>query len=98
MSVTFLLDTQNECQKNHIISNFKWVASILSRIINKLLKPISGNEYFKVNDVCSYLSEWIKSGIKYVKHLVNENGTLKNYVQLMQTVDSKRNIHVEICI
>ena len=53
---------------------------------NEVLQlPIWGNEYFK-NESCLLLTQWIKSGIKYVKDLVNKNGKLFSDVNLFTKI------------
>ena len=60
--------------------------------------PLWGCEYFKVKNACLYLRRWIKKGIYYVKDLVNNNGCIKNDVELYNCTENTCNAFKEVFI
>ena len=63
-----------------------------------LSEPLFGNELFKCNDKCIYFPNWIKSGIKLVKHLVTNDGHLSTDEEIYNKIQRKINIISEIFI
>ena len=53
-------------------------------------QPIWGNEYFKINNSCLYLKNFIESRILYVKDLINNNGNIMNDHELYNCMQSKQ--------
>ena len=73
----------NECKKTMLIQSFS-MADILSQ-------PIWCNCLFKCKGNRLCLPIWIKSGIRYIRELYNENGDIKSSGDILEQLIDKRN-------
>ena len=60
------------------------------------LQPIWANTNFMPNKKCLFFQEWIKSGILFVKDLINENGMFKTDAELFELIPNRQNIFSQI--